>query len=423
MIKKLKDVARINEKTISSKSNSSTINYIDIASVENGFVTDEREIRFSDAPTRARRIVRNNDILLSTVRPNLRHYAYIKNAEENTIASTGFAVISCKNINPRFLYYFLTSNNVTNYLSAIAESHTSTYPSFPPEILEEIDVPFPSITEQDKIADILGTLDDKIELNRQMNQTLEAMARAIFNSWFVDFDPVYAKMERRDYPLPAEIMDLFPDELEESELGLIPKGWVVSEIGSIGQIVDCLHSKKPIRVEEKTGNVLLQLSNISENGLLDLSDVFWISEIDYKKWISRIEATEGVSVITNVGRVGAAARIPKGVKAALGRNMTAIKVNSEFPYDVFLILLLKSNFLKNEIQNKTDTGTILDSLNVRNIPSLRFIYSNKKLLTYFEGIVEPVWKKMEANLQQNHQLITLRDSILPKLVNGEIKLG
>ena len=423
MIKKLKDVSAINEKTISSKSNSSTIYYIDIASVENGFVTGEQEINFSDAPTRARRIVRNNDILISTVRPNLRHYAFIKNVKENTIASTGFAVISCKKINPRFLYYFLTSNYVTEYLSTIAESHTSTYPSFPPEILEELNVPYPSITEQDKIADILGSLDDKIELNRQMNLALESMARAIFKSWFVNFDPVYAKMESRDYPLPPEIMDLFPDELEESELGLIPKGWRVSEIGSVSQIIDCLHSKKPIWIEEKTGNILLQLSNISENGLLDLSDVFWISDKDYKKWISRIEVNEGVSIITNVGRVGAAARIPKGVKAALGRNMTAIKLNSEFPYDVFLILLLKSNFFKKEIQNKTDTGTILDSLNVRNIPNLRFLYSNKKILIYFEGVVEPIWKKMETNLQQNLQLINLRDTILPKLVNGEIILG
>jgi type I restriction enzyme S subunit len=219
MIKKLKEVAKVNEISISSKSYPANIYYIDIASVDNGFITAAQEIKFSEAPTRARRIVKNKDILLSTVRPNLRHYAFVQNAKDNTIASTGFAVISCKNINPRFLYYFLTSNNVTDYLSAIAESHTSTYPSFPPEILEELEIPFPSEDEQEKLANILGSLDDKIELNRQMNQTLEAMARAIFKSWFVDFDPVYAKMEGRDYPLPPEIMDLFPDELEESELG------------------------------------------------------------------------------------------------------------------------------------------------------------------------------------------------------------
>jgi len=95
----------------------------------------------------------------------------------------------------------------------------------------------PPIDTQQKIVDVLGSLDDKIELNRQMNQTLEAMARAIFKSWFVDFDPVYAKMEGRDHPLPPEIMDLFPDELEESELGLIPKGWRISTIGEEVKIV------------------------------------------------------------------------------------------------------------------------------------------------------------------------------------------
>ena len=90
----------------------------------------------------------------------------------------------------------------------------------------------PPIAEQRAIAHILGTLDDKIELNRRMNATLEAMARALFRSWFVDFDPVRAKMAGRDTGLPKEIADLFPDRLVDSELGEIPEGWDVSEIGA-----------------------------------------------------------------------------------------------------------------------------------------------------------------------------------------------
>ncbi|MDY6873047.1 MAG: restriction endonuclease subunit S, partial [Chloroflexota bacterium] len=84
--------------------------------------------------------------------------------------------------------------------------------------ISNLPIHLPPLTTQKRIADILGTLDDKIELNRQMNRTLEAMARAIFKSWFVDFDPVTSKMEGRDYPLPAEVLDLYPDKLVESEL-------------------------------------------------------------------------------------------------------------------------------------------------------------------------------------------------------------
>ena len=87
-----------------------------------------------------------------------------------------------------------------------------------------------SLDEQRAIAHILGTLDDKIELNRRMNETLEAMARALFKSWFVDFDPVRAKAEGRDTGLPREIADLFPDGFEESELGEVPRGWQVGGI-------------------------------------------------------------------------------------------------------------------------------------------------------------------------------------------------
>ena len=100
---------------------------------------------------------------------------------------------------------------------------------------EIIQVPIPPLHEQRAIAHILGTLDDKIELNRRMNETLEAIARAIFKSWFVDFDPVHAKAEGRDTGLPPHIADLFPDSFEDSELGEIPKGWRVGTIWSAKQ--------------------------------------------------------------------------------------------------------------------------------------------------------------------------------------------
>jgi type I restriction enzyme S subunit len=99
--------------------------------------------------------------------------------------------------------------------------------------IPEFAIPVPSIPEQRAIAHILGTLDDKIELNRKTNETLEAMAKALFKSWFVDFDPVRAKAEDRPTGLPAEISDLFPDSFEDSELGEIPSGWKVAEIDQI----------------------------------------------------------------------------------------------------------------------------------------------------------------------------------------------
>ena len=132
----------------------------------------------------------------------------------------------------RFAYYFLQDTSTSPATTPAARSRRSIAISF---IRYRYDVP--PLAEQRAIAHILGTLDDKIELNRRMNETLEAMARALFKSWFVDFDPVRAKAEGRDPGLPKPLADLFPDSFEDSELGEIPKGWEIKSIGDLADVV------------------------------------------------------------------------------------------------------------------------------------------------------------------------------------------
>jgi len=280
----------------------------------------------------------------------------------------------------------------------------------------------PPLPEQRAIARILGTLDNKIELNRRMNETLEAMARAIFKSWFVEFDPVRAKVEGREPEgMDAETAALFPDSFEETELGMVPKGWRVASLGSIVDIVDCLHSRKPER--QPHGKPLLQLNNIQDMGLIDMSSTYWISESDYEFWISRIEAQAGDCVITNVGRVGAVAQMPVGLKAALGRNMTALRCNRLYPFPTFLVQCLLSSAMAKEIQSKIDIGTILEALNVKNIPKLRFVLPSRKIVSPFEKICRPIRAKMEQNLLESKTLSDIRDVILPALLSGEIPVN
>lgn len=135
----------------------------------------------------------------------------------------------------KYLLYALQSRQVQNQIKS-HEGTGSTVSNLRIPVLKELSIPSPSIETQKAIAHILGTLDDKIELNRKTNETLEAMAKALFKSWFVDFDPVRAKAEGRPTGLPAEISDLFPDSFEDSELGEIPSGWEVQELGEISTI-------------------------------------------------------------------------------------------------------------------------------------------------------------------------------------------
>src|SRR6202030_533935 len=108
--------------------------------------------------------------------------------------------------------------------------------------------------------------------------------------------------------------------------------------------------------------------NIKDDALIDMSDTYLISEADYRTWIARMEASPGDCVITNVGRVGAVGQIPQGLKAALGRNMTGVRCRKEYPFPSFLLQALTSDVMRDEIELRKDSGTILDALNVRNIP-------------------------------------------------------
>lgn len=227
---RLDSIAIFNPDQVGKDFHHGVIEYLDISNVGKGAIGKPELLPLKDAPSRAKRLVSAKDTIISTVRPGNRAYCFLKQVPPNLVVSTGFAVLRAKGCDPRFLYYLATSDPIIDYLTSIAEEKTA-YPSVNPVDISECIVPIPPLSEQQAIAHILGTLDDKIELNRRMNETLEAMARAIFKSWFVDFDPVRAKAEGRNPGLPEGIAALFPKDLQNSELGRIPKGWKVGTIG------------------------------------------------------------------------------------------------------------------------------------------------------------------------------------------------
>ena len=205
-INRIDSLADINPEYIGRTYPHSTIAYLDIGNVASGSIGQPKAMPIHDAPSRAKRLVRSTDIIISTVRPGNRAYALIREMPDNLVVSTGFVVLRAKDsVNPIFLYHLVTSKPLIEYWASIADEK-SAYPSINPSDIAECVVPIPPPLEQNAIAHILGTLDERIDLNRRINQTLEAMAQAIFKSWFVDFDPVKAKiaaMEQGQNPLRA----------------------------------------------------------------------------------------------------------------------------------------------------------------------------------------------------------------------------
>ena len=176
-------------------------------------------------PSRAKRKVEKGTIIYSTVRPNQKHFGYFDTHSNDLVVSTGFATLDVidPRINSKYLYYLLTQNSVISQLQSIGENSTSSYPSIRPEDIGNLSFVFPDIDIQNKIADILTSIDKKIQINNQINQELEAMAKTLYDYWFVQFD--FPDQNGKPYKSSGGKMVYHPELKRE-----IPEGWGVAKV-------------------------------------------------------------------------------------------------------------------------------------------------------------------------------------------------
>jgi type I restriction enzyme S subunit len=289
------------------------------------------------------------------------------------------------------------------------------------DCIKSIPLHLPPIQTQKSIAKVLSDLDTKIELNNRINRELEAMAKTIYDYWFVQFDfpspptPDGGVKEGKPYKSSGGKM-VYNAELKRE----IPKGWEVEKIAKNCDIIDCLHSKKPDYKFEDEKYYLLQLENLKDDGLIDLSNKYFVSEEDYKDWTSRIELRENDILITNAGRVGATAQVPRNVVSGIGRNITAIRPISISP--TYLFLAFRGIDMKRQIVWNTDQGAFFTSLNVKGIKQLCILRPQKKIEKEFEKMVLGIRQKRELIQQENQYLSSLRDWLLPMLMNGQVSV-
>ncbi|MFK4333477.1 type I restriction enzyme S subunit [Bacillus sp. RC240] len=274
--------------------------------------------------------------------------------------------------------------------------------------VKEMEIQIPDVESQKEIANKILMFNKKISLNNQIISNLEEINQLLFRKWFIDFN----------YPDEnGEMYRLNGGGLVVREGRIIPKdeNWEVRSLPQVCRVVDCLHSKKPDKVQGgNESNIMLQLNNLVKNGCIDLNEKYYVSEEDYKVWTSRIEVQGGDCVITNAGRVGAVAQIPKSHKFAIGRNMTAIR-----PIDIpstFLYYYLSGDAIKQEIRRNTDAGAFFKSLNVRGIMLLKLIIPPQEILKKFEAIVRPIREKVEMAHKENTLLTETRDLFIKKLL-------
>lgn len=321
-----------------------------------------------------------------------------------------------KRINARYLVYYLNStarHHIRAHLVGAVQQH------FNIGSARKMELPLPPLSTQKSIAHILGTLDDKIELNRKMNHTLESMARAIFKSWFVDFDPVRAKMDgRQPVGMDAETAKLFPDSFEDSELGLVPEGW---EVRQVGDFVECVGGGTPST----------KVSRYWEGG-----SHCWATPRDFSKLESSFflqsdrQITEsGLAKISSgllpENTLLMSSRAPVGylaiscVPTAINQGFIAMKSNSlaEIHY---LLNWCRENM--SDIENRA-SGTTFQEISKKNFRPIPCIVPEARLLEKFSSVVGALYSKIINNLRQSDTLANIRDTLLPKLLSGEISVG
>ncbi len=360
---------------------------------------------------------KKDDILFGKLRPYFRK---VIRAPFDGICSTDIWVIRAKDgVDQGYLYYCTASQPFVDF--ATAGSIGTRMPRAKWDYVSQYRLPVPTLSEQRNKAHILKTLDDKIELNRRMNETLEAMAQTLFKSWFVDFDPVCAKIEGRWRPgeslpgLPAHLYDLFPDRLVSSKLGEIPEGW---KTGVLDDAIEVLNGGTPSTVVDQywDGEIPWYTAKDAPN----LSDIFvvkterTITPLGVQNSPTRI-LPKGTTIISARGSVGKLALL--GTPMAFNQTCYGIRSRSH-NLDFFIYWVIRT--LTKQIGSKAH-GTIFDTITRQTFRLIDIIYPSTHLTIEFQSSIQPLMANILSNLKELALLTNLRSSLLSELTSGKLR--
>lgn len=359
----------------------------------------ERNISKAGISSSNAKLVPERSILVSTRAPI--GYIVMNEIPASTNQGMKSVIPNSDLVYPDYLYYLLK----TKVKSMNLKAGGTTFKEISTTTFKGLKVELPNLETQRAIGHKLSKLDEKIELNNSLINILEKYSQHLFHKWFISFN--FPDINGNPYKDSGGVM---------SKIGemCLPLGWYWENICSCAYIIDCLHIKKPINDGNNPNKSLLQLENISNNGLLNLRNLFMVNDKTYSIWTSKIEVLEGDLIITNAGRVGAIGQIPKGYKFGIGRNITAIRPKLLPP--TWFYLYFTSMIVQSQIKRNTDKGSFFGSLNVRGIKQLKVLIPNKEIIVNFEKIVRPIREKIEVLNTENQKLEELRDLLIKKLI-------
>jgi type I restriction enzyme, S subunit len=399
---RLGEIVKINPDSIKKDFEYSTIEYVDISSVGTGTIERPQKIKLSEAPSRAKRIIKKGDIILSTVRPNRRSFYFFKQAKKNLIVSTGFAVLRAMDTNSRFVYYLINHQEFTDYLTNSAKG--AAYPAVDSEIINRAEFIIPeSITEQQKIATTLSNYDDLIENNTERIKLLENIAKLIYEEWFVKFKfPGHEKVKMVD-----------------SELGKLPEGWDVKEINEFCEFVSRgvtpkyeLGSKKFIINQKVNKGFNLELQHLKE-----LSNELIVPKEKF--------ALNGDILINSLGEgtIGRIHYYNTGDKLfAIDQHMSICR-SSKLENTFYLYFYLSSEKGQKWIESVKTGGTNMTMLNISTLRKCNVLLPKNEVLNHFYNLIKPLLNFKSKLESKNQNLSKTRDLLLPRLITGKVDVS
>jgi len=341
------------------------------------------------------------------------HIGFVREAEDGFLCGTGAIRLRIKSddgyVNPNFLSHVLANPASVEWFKFHAIG--ATMPNLNEGIIRSFPLEIPPPAEQLAIAHILGTLDDKIELDRRMNETLEAMAKALFKSWFVDFDPVCAKAEGRDPGLPEDVAELFPSHLVDSELGEIPAGW---EVGRLGEVADRVLEK----VQDQTDwqdEPLIDLGRMPQRSIA-LHDWGLGAELTTSVTRFKVKDTLFGAIRPYFHKVGTAP--VDGVT-----NVSVFVVRARRETDGPFVLMLASTDDVVDYATRVAKGTKMPVVSWPDFASYPLCVPPSEVRMAFGQVATPIVDRILGSVIETQLLAALRDTLLPELVSGELRVG
>ncbi len=377
----------------------------------------------SDANRLRRYLVREGDIVYSR-RGDVEKRALIGPHEDGWLCGTGCLRVRLgeNGADPRYASYYLGHPAVREWI--VRHAHGATMPNLNTAILSACPFVAPPIPEQRAIAYVLGTLDDKIELNRRMNATLEAMVRALFRSWFVDFDPVRAKMDGRDTGLPKDIADLFPDRLVVSELGEIPEGWESTRLDNVATITKGRSYRRRELVASDTALVTLKSfargGGYRTEGLKSFGGAYKSEQVVQpgEVIVACTDVTQAAEVVGRSAVVGETSSF-RTLVASL--DVLIVRPKNAAPGRAFVHYVTGTeNFVTHALARTT--GTTVLHLSKDAVASFPFALPPRRLTERFGHLADSLRARIQANASAVELLADVRNTLLPKLVSGELRV-